>query len=315
MQPHPVPNKNRVLVVEDDPLAREFLKLYLDQEGYSYGVATNGKEALELCSKEFYPIIITDRIMPEMGGIELCRAIRERQSDNYIYIIMITSMNSSDDLLEGLAAGADEYLFKPVNQAELSMRLKSANRILTLESNLQHKIRMVEELTIRDHLTRVYNRNYMDLHLTNEIKRAYRYEHPLSVIMVDIDHFKRVNDTYGHQAGDEAIRSCAECICRSVRDSVDWVVRYGGEEFMVVLPETDSHGSLVVAERIRTKIAAKKIEYHTHTLGLTVSLGVATMVPSDFQHPLSPDVLLRAADQCLYQAKHAGRNRVFSIQI
>jgi len=313
------PDKNietfPILVAEDDPISSDILRRYLEEEGYTSVSVTNGQDALELYQHSFFPIIITDWLMPKMDGTDLCRAIRKMPSDRYTYIILLTARDSQNELEKGLESGADEYLVKPVRQAELRLRLKGARRILELENTLKRSIAEIRELSVRDPLTGIFNRGYMDEQLVNEVNRVYRYEHPLSVILGDIDHFKRINDTFGHLAGDEALRKSAFVISNSVRRGIDWVARYGGEEFVIVLPETDRQGCMVVAERIRQQVASQQFESIGTAFSLTVSFGAVTILPGDFTKPVTLDEILLSADRCLYKAKNEGRNRIVATQI
>lgn len=304
----------RVLIVEDDPVARALLEVYLESDGYEFVSVTDGKQALELFERESFPIVITDWLMPEMDGIELCKALRNLGSEHYTYIILLTAQVSQGNMVEGLEAGADEYIVKPIHHPELRARLKGACRILELESSLKRSLSEIRELTIRDNLTGAFNRGYMDQQLAYEIRRAYRYEHQLSVILFDIDFFKQINDTYGHQAGDEALRQCVATVNGSIRNNIDWVARYGGEEFLVVLPETDHPGCQIVAERIRRSIEACPLTYRKHNFSMTASFGAITVTPIKNLAPATVDSLLHASDTCLYQAKLEGRNRIVSRQ-
>lgn len=310
------PKAYSVLIVEDNLLMRKILEGYLTELGHAVVAAENGRQALELLETRHFPIVITDLVMPEMGGIELCRAIRERDFGGYIYVIMLTAQDTKDELLRGLEAGADEYLVKPVNQAELTMRLKTADRILSLESSLKNSYEEIKALSVKDPLTKVYNRGYLDEHLVHEVKRTFRFERPLSLVMFDIDHFKLVNDTFGHATGDQVLMECAWLMSISVRQEIDWVARYGGEEFVVVLPETVLPGALIAAERLRARLASHLIELNGTELRVTASFGVVGFTPSSQKEDLSmASVLLEHADRCLYRAKKEGRNRVVSAQL
>lgn len=300
----------QVLVAEDDPISRSLLELYLSQEGYSFVAAKNGREALDLYTSQRFSIVITDWLMPEMDGTALCRAIRGNKSDHYTFIILLTSKNTQEALVEGLEAGADDYIVKPINPAELRVRLKGAQRILDLEASLQRSLAEIRELSIHDPLTGAFNRGYLDKQLENEIQRAYRYQHPLSLILCDLDHFKLVNDTYGHQVGDEVLQRCVRDIYHSIRHQIDWVARYGGEEFVIALPETDSAGCSVVAERMRKQIACSSNESKGNILKISASFGTVTLEPDPEAVRTSAADLVQRADICLYQAKQAGRNRV-----
>jgi len=301
-----------ILLVDDDRFMRTILCQTLQDAGYRVSQATNGKEALELCNKTYFPIILTDWVMPEMDGIEFCRIFREKPAESYSYLILLTSQDGKDKLIAGLEAGADEYLIKPVNEAELMVRLKTAQRILDLESSLQKSLEEIKQLSIRDALTGTFNRGYLDQHLPNEIRRADRYMRDFSLIMMDLDHFKKINDTWGHQAGDAVLQHCSRIIAGTIRHEVDWVARYGGEEFVLVLPETDQLGCSVVAERLRSLIANSPCSFREEQLNVTSSFGSVTRVPSNDRSGSAADQLLNQADQCLYQAKQQGRNRVIS---
>jgi diguanylate cyclase (GGDEF)-like protein len=305
----------RVLIVEDDPMSLTLLKSALKKEGYGFAIARNGQEALDHYSQEFFPIIITDWLMPEMDGLELCRLIRSMKLDRYIYIILLTGQDSKTDLIQGLESGADEYIVKPIHQAELRVRLTGARRILDLETSLKKSMAEIRELSIHDRLTGIYNRVYMDHQLTQEIKRSARYHHCLSVLMCDLDHFKRINDTYGHLGGDVVLKSCVERISTSLRQGIDWMARYGGEEFVVVLPETDQAGALLVANRMRERIAGTSVDFDGHTIDITASFGSVTLIPTDDGNVRYMEKVLNVADTCLYQAKNDGRNRVVSAEI
>lgn len=298
----------KILVVEDDFFAQTVLKDSLERLGYTVVQAGNGRAALELCQKEHFSVIITDRVMPEMDGIEFCRAIRAMPTDDYVFILLLTSLDKKDELIAGLDAGADEYLVKPVHEIELAARLKVARRILDLETSLK-------KLALYDQLTGAYNRGYLDRQLSREIQRSWRYIHPLSIIMCDIDHFKLVNDRYGHLAGDQVLKEFVARINNSIRNENDWMARYGGEEFVIVLPETPSAGCLVVAERIRNLIAASPVMVQGAAIALTVSFGAITIENTSLIEEMTMDVILGKADECLYRAKETGRNRVVAVQL
>jgi diguanylate cyclase (GGDEF)-like protein len=303
-----------ILLVDDDRFMRTVLCQTLQDAGYQVSQAANGKEALELCRSSYFPIILTDWVMPEMDGIAFCRAFREKTAESYTYLILLTSQDGKDKLIEGLEAGADEYLIKPVNEAELMVRLKTARRILDLESSLQKSLEEIKQLSIREPLTGMFNRGYLDQHLPNEIRRADRYLRDFSLIMMDLDHFKKINDTWGHQAGDAVLQHCSRIIAGTIRREVDWVARYGGEEFVLVLPETDQVGCGVVAERLRNLIASSTCSFRGENLSITASFGTVTRTFADSLAISSPDQLLNLADQCLYAAKQSGRNRVVAAQ-
>ena len=303
-----------ILVVEDDPVSRMLLEKTLTKAGHEVACAKDGREALTCLNEKFYPIVFTDWMMPEVDGLELCRSIRAHVSAGYVFIFLLTARDSRDDMIAGLEAGADDYLTKPFDRAELFARLKTAVRILSLEKSLKEANEAIRVLSITDTMTGCYNRTYMDAQFPNELQRAARYGHPISVLMVDIDHFKEVNDTYGHQAGDQVLKAFVETLCRSIRSGVDWIARYGGEEFIVVLPETNFESAQLLAERLRTKISEEIISYKGNEIRITASFGV-TGFPSGQGRTgslegFSHEAMIRVADKCLYAAKNEGRNRV-----
>jgi diguanylate cyclase (GGDEF)-like protein len=305
----------RVLIVEDDPLAKTILSSVLKKEGYPYAIASNGQEALDKYSDEFFPIIITDWLMPEMDGLELCRLIRSMKINRYIYIILVTGQDSREDVVKGLESGADDYIIKPIHQAELRVRLKGACRILDLESTLKNSLAEIHELSIRDRLTGAFNRVYMDHQLGQELVRSNRYHRPLSILMCDLDHFKAVNDTYGHLAGDGVLKSCVDIVSSSLRHGIDWIARYGGEEFVIVLPETDQVGANILAERLRERIAGTPVNLAGCEIDITASFGTVTLIPTNSGNVRYMEQVLNVADTCLYQAKNEGRNRVVSAEM
>ncbi|MSM38328.1 MAG: diguanylate cyclase [Geobacter sp.] len=304
-----------ILLVDDDRFIRRITEDALVRLGYKVETAANGKIALKMLVEGDFPLVISDWVMPEMDGVELCRAIRESHRQQYTYIILLTSQARQDDIIKGLEAGADEYLVKPVNPAELTVRIKTARRIIDLERSLQRSLEEIKRLSLTDALTGVFNRRYLDDRLLQELKRAYRYERPLSIAMLDIDHFKLVNDRYGHQAGDTVLKICAAQVGESIRGEVDWLARYGGEEFVVVLPETDLNGALIVAERLRKLISGLVISDVGHDIRITASFGVASHTPWQQDLAIDSEQLIRVADACLYQAKQNGRNLVKGVAI
>jgi len=299
-----------ILIVEDDPVSRRLLEKTLVKAGHEFVSVENGRKALEKFKERFFPIVLTDWMMPEMNGLELCRAIRERTNTGYVFTVLLTAKDSKDDIVAGLEAGADDYLTKPVNQAELIARIKTGIRILELERSLKRANEEIRILSITDPLTGCYNRGYMTERLPQEIKRAKRYRHSLSLVLCDIDDFKKINDTYGHQVGDRILKEFVQWINESIRDGVDWLARYGGEEFLIVVPETDTKGACCVAERLRRMLSQRAIEIQGERIHITVSFGVTGLDPDTPDEKISPEALITQADECLYQAKQEGRNRV-----
>lgn len=299
-----------VLLVEDDPISRKILETILQKEGFDVTSVENGRIAFELFRKRFFPIVLTDWLMPEMEGPDLCKSIRNEQPEGYVYIVLLTSKDSKADIISGLEAGADDYLTKPAHRDELIARIKNGLRILELEKSLKQANEEIRILSITDPLTGTYNRGYLNERLPQEIRRSTRYRHPLSLILSDIDHFKKVNDRFGHLAGDHVLREFAQCISASIRNQIDWAARYGGEEFLVVLPETDFKGAMLLAERLRNACSKRIITTREHQITLTASFGVTGFSAETTRSDLSAETLLQQSDTCLYQAKEQGRNRV-----
>ena len=220
-----------ILIVEDDRLSQKLLEKAIRKTGNEVVSVENGKKSLEIMSEKFFPIILTDWMIPEMDDHELRKAIRQNSnaSSGYIFIILLTVRNSQDDIITGLEVSADDYLSKQVCRAELIARINTGRRILELERSLKRANEDLRILSITDPLTGCYNRRYLTERLPHEIKWARRYNRFLSVILCDIDHFKKVNDSYGHQVVDLVLQELSTCIRESIRLNVDWVARYGGE--------------------------------------------------------------------------------------
>ena len=298
------------MIAEDNPVSRRLLEMSLIKAGHEVLCVENGNKALELFKEKFCPIVLTDWMMPGMDGLELCRAIRENQSTGYVFIILLTAKDSKDDIVIGLEAGADDYLTKPIHHAELIARLNTGIRILELERSLKQATEEIKILSITDPLTRCYNRRYLNDHLPKEMKRAKRYGHSLGLILCDIDHFKVINDTYGHQAGDLVLKEFVQFINESIRVPPDWVARYGGEEFIIVTPETDPKAALGIAERICKGISQRTMTWEKKEIRITASFGVTGFHPTASIEGISPEAMMNQADELLYQAKEEGRNRV-----
>ncbi len=299
-----------ILIVEDDEVTRATLAKTLRKAGYKVDTVSNGKEALTRFKKDFFPIILIDWVLPGLNGLEVCKAIRNDKSRGYVYIIFLTGKDSKDNVIEGLEAGADEYLRKPVDYSELIARLNTALRFLDLEGSLKRANEEVRIISITDSLTGCYNRTYMVDRLDREIKRVKRYKRPFSLILSDIDHFKKINDTYGHQVGDKALKAFADSMLKDIRGDVDWVARYGGEEFLVALPETDIQGAECLAERLRIDAEKSVVKVKNKQIKITASYGVTTIDKESSGQKYSIDDVINLADKYLYQAKREGRNRV-----
>src|ERR1700728_1721916 len=240
-----------ILLAEDDPVTRMLMTRFLKKAGYEVDAVANGSEALDRRTRRYYPMLVTDWEMPEMDGVTLCKAVRSLQLDGYVYALLLTARDAKEHIITGLEAGADDYLIKPVHEPELIARLNTGRRILSLEHSLRAANQRNRILSITDALTGSFNRRYLMEQLPREMERCRRYGNPLSVIMCDVDHFKQVNDVKGHSAGDDVLQQFVARMQRSIRATSDWVARLGGEEFLIVLPETGFKGAMFVAEKIR----------------------------------------------------------------
>lgn len=297
----------RILIAEDDPVSLRVLQAFLSKWKYEVVAVTDGLEALRILQSDDAPsIAILDWMMPGMEGPEVCRHVRQLPGRPYVYILLLTARNLKGDLLRGLAFGADDYLTKPFDAMELRARLHVGLRILDLQHNL---IAAREELRFKatyDTLTELCNRGVVLEALSREYARRAREGGSFGIILADLDHFKAVNDSYGHLAGDEVLRETARRMRSCVRP-YDIIGRYGGEEFLIVVPASDRASTVALAERIRAVIAAQPFDFDEHEIPATISMGV---VICDHDNALELQTLLRLADEALYRAKHAGRNRV-----
>jgi two-component system cell cycle response regulator len=299
-----------VLIVEDHPALRRQLELTLEKAGFSVTAAENGRAALELFKKRFFPIVLTDWMMPEMDGIQLCTAIRALPAAGYIYVVLLTAKSAKDDIVAGLRAGADDFLSKPFHPAELVARLNTAKRILELEHSLKRANEEIMTLSILDPLTGAFNRNYLNDHLLKEIKRAQKYLRSLSIVLCDIDRFKSINDTHGHLAGDRALMTFVQCVSSSIRLDVDWIARFGGDEFIIVLPETTVEGAGAAAERFARIIRQTFIEIEGEKIHLSATFGVTGFDRASIDESIDINTLVGIADRCLYEAKHREKGTV-----
>jgi diguanylate cyclase (GGDEF)-like protein len=296
----------RILVADDDAVIRCSIESLLRKWGYEPVVATNGDEAWELLQRKDSPrLALLDWMMPGMTGPTLCRSVRNLSAVPYTYLILLTGKDSKEDMVSGLEAGADDYLTKPCNAYELKARLGTGERILGLQQELIAARDALKEQATHDPLTGLWNHGATIDILRNELSRVYRQGAPLTVTMADLDHFKRVNDTSGHLAGDEVLREVARRLRAAVR-AYDSVGRYGGEEFLVVSPGCATSAGVCQAERLRLVVSRKPISFQGTEISITMSLGVATL---DKGTKGGVEQVLGAADRALYNAKLGGRNR------
>ena len=304
-----------ILLAEDDPVTRMLMTRFLKKAGYEVDAVADGTDALEHMTQRYYPFLVTDWEMPEMDGIELCKAVRNLQLDGYVYALLLTARNAKEHIIAGLEAGADDYLVKPVHEPELIARLNTGRRILALEHSLRAANERNRILSVTDPLTGAFNRRYMMEQLPRELERCRRYGNPLSVIMCDVDHFKQVNDVKGHSAGDDVLQQFVARMQRSIRATSDWVARLGGEEFLIVLPETGFQGAMIVAEKIRAIMTSVPFVTREGDVVATSSFGVASTELHGPDLAMKSETLIRAADQCLYASKQSGRNRATGVEI
>ena len=304
-----------ILLAEDDPVTRMLMTRFLKKAGYEVDAVADGAEALDKMTKRYYPILVTDWEMPGMDGVALCKAMRNMQLDGYVYALLLTARDAKEHIIAGLEAGADDYLVKPVHEPELIARLNAGRRILALEHSLRAANQRNRILSITDALTGAYNRRYLMEQLPREVERCRRYAYPLSVIMFDIDHFKRINDECGHAAGDDVLQQFVSRVQRSIRSNSDWIARYGGEEFLMVLPETEFKAGMFVAEKIRALIASAPFVTRAGDCAVTASFGVGSTGPTGPDLLLKVEGLIKAADLCLYQSKQQGRDRTTGMEL
>lgn len=296
----------RVLVADDSAISRRLLEAVLGRWGYEVISVQDGTKAWEILQGDDAPrLAILDWMMPGLSGPDVCRMVRERGCPHYTYLILLTARNDKADLIAGMEAGADDYLVKPFDTNELKVRLGPGRRIIQLQQELLHVQELLREQATRDALTKLWNRHAIDEILVRELARSYRENIPLGVLMADLDCFKRVNDTYGHVAGDAVLQEVARRFLASSR-AYDAVGRYGGEEFLLIMPGCDEQAALQTAERMREGIRQEPIELGGVPVMVTASFGVMSLPRGQEELPAT---VVRLADQALYQAKQAGRDR------
>jgi diguanylate cyclase (GGDEF)-like protein len=299
----------RILIADDSIVSRHLLDATLRKWGYQVVVACDGVEAWNVLQEEDAPkLAILDWVMPGLTGPEVCRRVREhaKEKDSYTYILLLTSKSLKEDLIEGMESGADDYVTKPFDQHELKVRLRSGTRIIDLQRELVTAKDELREQATKDFLTRIWNRSSILDILQRELIRGEREKRSVGVVLADLDHFKLVNDTYGHFAGDAVLREFARRMQSSIRP-YDAIGRYGGEEFLIILPGCDEPCTSRQAERMRSVLDAEPMIVNEQRKLITCSFGATTWHPGE---PTSPDGLIRIADDALYAAKHQGRNRV-----
>ena len=298
----------KVLVADDDLGSRLVAQASIERLGHDCVVAQDGVQGWHLFTEHAPDVVVTDRAMPGMDGLELCRRIRAQQQDRYTYIILVTSLSNPADVIEGMHAGADDYVAKPLNPLDLEARLLAARRVTELHAELAAAREALALQASTDPMTGLRNR----LTLTQDLEQVHssseRYRRSYCLALCDVDFFKRYNDTHGHLAGDTALRQVALTLQRGVRES-DLVYRYGGEEFLIILPEQAAPEAMIALERILAQLRALGLEHRAGgpTGIITLSVGMACFTPG---HAISSPALLAQADHALYLAKSAGRDRI-----
>ena len=296
----------KVLIAEDDNITRRRLEKLLEEMGLEVVSCSDGIEAWEIIQSENAPhLLLLDWMMPGIDGIEICRKIRKLAREPYTFILLLTSKGKREDYVKGMEAGADDYITKPYNHNELRVRLTAGKRIIELNEELLSVRDNFERQATYDKLTGLYNRHFMVEILEKEFTRALRYKHDLSCLLLDLDNFKDVNDTFGHAFGDLVLREFSSALAQSVRNS-DIPIRYGGEEFMVLLPNTGVSGAQKIAEKIRATCEKKKYDDGHNSISVTVSIGIASIKHHQL---IDSKELVACADKALYRSKAEGRNR------
>lgn len=297
----------KILLADDEPIARTMLEHWINGWGYEPICVRDGREALSALENDpEIRMAVLDWVMPEMDGVDICRKLRERAREPYVYVILLTARDHKKDLVQGLDSGADDYLVKPCNPIELRVRLRAGRRVVELQQQLIDAREELRVKAMRDALTGVLNRGAIMDYATRELARAERMQEPLSVVMTDLDHFKHINDQHGHAMGDAVLVAASERMGAAIRN-YDSLGRVGGEEFLLVLPQCDLEASKLVAERVRAQLVGSPVVSDSLEVALTASFGVASTAQC-------PDArleqLVRAADLAMYRAKCGGRDRV-----
>ena len=297
----------KILIADDAAVSRRLLERTLLRAGYEVVAVVNGRQAVEnLTGPDMPRLVLLDWMMPELDGPGVCREIRNRRDQSYVYMILLTSRESKEDVIAGLESGADDYLIKPFIADELKARLRVGERILHLEDRLVEAREQMRFKATHDHLTSLWNRGVILDLLGRELTRSQRENVCTALILGDLDHFKNINDRYSHLVGDQVLREVARRLLHSVR-SYDFVGRYGGEEFLIVLNNCRPDSALARAEEIRKSICTRPVQTDVGPLEVTMSSGL--LRSTDWGHRPAED-LIHEADSALYAAKTAGRNRV-----
>jgi two-component system cell cycle response regulator len=302
----------KILIADDDLVSRRIAEKMLKNFGYEVIAVANGRDAArELCTPGGPRLALIDWMMPELDGLGVCREVRSKRDQSYVYILLLTSKQLSEDVVKGLKAGADDYLTKPCHPAELQARLHAGQRILSLEDKLVEAREEMRFKATHDTLTTLWNRGAVLALLKSELCRSIREHSPVSLLMCDVDHFKQINDVHGHLAGDEVLQEVSKRLLGSVR-AYDAVGRYGGEEFLIVLGGCKRDDLNTRAEHVRRGICDVPFQTTYGSFSVSLSVGAITIENWNISSPMEP--LLKRADEALYEAKQAGRNRVVYLE-
>ena len=297
----------KILIADDEETVLQLLDSLLTKWGFETVLCGNGKDAWEIIQQEDAPdILLLDWIMPDMNGVELCRKVRELKKEPSPYIMILTAKDKKEDIIEGIESGADNYITKPFFPHELKVRIQAGQRMVELQQELLRTRDQLQIEATHDSLTGILNRRAIFESLETEIGRSHRSGKTLSIVMIDIDHFKQVNDTYGHQAGDQVLRLVTEKIKKDIRP-YDSIGRYGGEEFMMILPECHVDMAFKTVDRIRIDVENLYLDTPQGKLSVTISAGIRQIPIGELR---DSDTAVKAADKALYRAKNNGRNRV-----
>jgi diguanylate cyclase (GGDEF)-like protein len=296
----------QVLVVDDSPVYRKLVEHALEGNPYSLLFAKSGREALELFAGHLPAIVITDWMMPDFSGLDLCQHLRSDLHPGYTYIILLTSIAEKGNIVKGLAAGADDYLTKPFDPGELLARIGVGRRIIDLHRQIDAKNKLLEEMAHCDSLTGLPNRRAIEEWAARQLRAAARHGFPYWVVLADLDSFKGINDTYGHVGGDSMLKKFADILKTVVRAS-DICGRLGGDEFVMVITHVEADAIFKTVERFREQLAQQQFELGSERISMTASFGIAGL---NGKENIDFITLLRGADKALYAAKRAGRNLI-----
>jgi len=304
-----VAERCRVMIVDDDPLVRERMLLLLESSGYEAHAAETGEDALALARTKCFQIVITDWEMPGISGPDLCRELRREHAGRYTYVMIFTVRTSSDNVLDGLEAGADDYLTKSECDQVMLARVDVGRRTTGIMEALRLAAEENRRLSVTDVLTGAYNRRFLMKNLPREVGRARRYRRAVAVLSCDIDRFKHINDRFGHEIGDEVLKAFFNRAAGCLRPGIDWIARAGGEEFVIVLPETAINDAVRVGEKIRQAVKGQAIMTWSGPVNATVSIGAAAVATSRELGAATSTELLRLCDEAMHASKSSGRDR------